>query len=294
MPAAAPDPHVLMPPADFTVQSSRDDHTGRCIHQMKTYLLFGWAVCVLLLSLLSGCNYPSSAQQTPTSSVPFTTQTIAAVLTRAPTEPQPALQHTPTSSPPATEIRLTEVATPGGCINGAAFVADTSYPDNTRVAPGKSFLKTWTLRNSGTCTWTPAYALVFYGGARLSAPNAIPLTGSVEPDETVNLAVDLVAPTKPGTYQGFWRLRDNEGDLFGIGPGSDQSFWVKIIVPATPTVSVSPSPSASPTSTPTQSTTELPSATPTASPTGDATPSATSTPTSTATPSPSPSASPTS
>lgn len=259
---------------------------------MNTYLPARWAALTLLLSTLTGCNYPASPQPTPTGMVPFTTQTIAAVLTRAPTEAQPALPRTPTSTPDATMAGTTESSTPDGCTNSATFVADATYPDNSEVSPGDAFLKTWALRNSGTCTWTPAYALVFYGGARLSAPNAVPLTGSVEPEETINIAVDLVAPTKPGTYQGFWRLRDAEDDLFGIGPSANQSFWVKIIVPATATVDVSATPTASATSTPTQSATELTSATPTTSPTESPTATPTSTPTSTATPSPSPSLTP--
>jgi hypothetical protein len=45
-----------------------------------------------------------------------------------------------------------------------------------------------------------------------------------------DLAVDMIAPNEEGTYQGFWRLANPEGELFGIGPNGDESFWVKIVV----------------------------------------------------------------
>jgi hypothetical protein len=241
-----------------------------------------------LLSLLTGCNYPPSAPATPTESSSITTQTVEAVLTLAPTEPPASAPKTRTPGPTPTEGVGGTTPTPAACTNNAAFVADATYPDDTEVDPGESFLKIWTLRNSGTCTWTPDYSLVFYGGARLSAPTELSLNKTVEPDETVNVAVDLVAPTKPGVHQSFWRLRDDQGDLFGIGPGAEQSFWVKIVVPAAPTQVVTATLTSSPTATATASATVQFSPTPSASTTASATPTSTATVTSTQTPTSSP------
>jgi hypothetical protein len=56
----------------------------------------------------------------------------------------------------------------------------------------------------------------------------IPLTGRVNPNETVNLSVNLTAPGRPGTFRGSWMLRNASGALFGIGLKVDSAFWVQI------------------------------------------------------------------
>ena len=42
--------------------------------------------------------------------------------------------------------------------------------------------------------------------------------------------VELKAPDTPGTYQGYWKLRNPAGDVFGLGEKADKDFWVKINV----------------------------------------------------------------
>ena len=34
-------------------------------------------------------------------------------------------------------------------------------PDNTEIAAGTTFVKTWRLKNNGSCTWTSGYSRVF-------------------------------------------------------------------------------------------------------------------------------------
>jgi hypothetical protein len=74
---------------------------------------------------------------------------------------------------------------------------------------------------------------VFDHGDKMNGPDALPLAGAVPPGSTVDLSVGLTAPVAPGTYQGYWKLRNNAGVLFGLG-GSG-AFFVKIVVPGTPT-----------------------------------------------------------
>jgi hypothetical protein len=67
-----------------------------------------------------------------------------------------------------------------------------------------------------------------------------PLTTSVvNPDQTIDLTVNLTAPATPGTYTGYWRMRDPGGVLFGITPAGG-TFLVKVIVVASTTVTISP------------------------------------------------------
>jgi hypothetical protein len=120
------------------------------------------------------------------------------------------------------------------------------------MLPNQQFTKVWRLQNTGKCTWTKSYAVVYFSGEQMSAPASVPLAGDVAPGQTVDLSVDMVAPASPGTYQGNWKLRNAGNVLFGIGPNGSAPFWVRILVVAT--ASVTPTTTATrPVSTPTQS-----------------------------------------
>ncbi len=215
--------------------------------------------------LLAACNFPgSSAQPTVGPDVIYTAaaQTLIAQQTQAalgtpvviaspttggaiPSVPViivPTNTSLPTNTPlpSATPIPPTATPIPIPCDRGQ-FVSDQSVPDNTEIAAGTTFVKTWRLKNNGSCTWTSGYALVFYNGDAMSGPASAPITnGTVPPGSTIDISVTLIAPTTPGTYKGNWRLRNAGGATFGIGPEADQSFWVQI-------KSVSPTPTPSPT-----------------------------------------------
>ena len=113
--------------------------------------------------------------------------------------------------------------------DAAAFIGDVTYPDGSIVAPGSAFTKIWRVQNTGTCTWTTSYALVYVSGERFSAPSAVSMIGTVAPGQTVDLAVNLIAPTKSGSYIGYWKLRNSAGALFGVGAG-DASIYVDVRV----------------------------------------------------------------
>ena len=193
--------------------------------------------------LLTACNLPGLGDAGEEISM-VAQQTVQAELTslaqdQSAETPEQVETVTPEPSPePATETPVGPTPTEGteGCTDLAAFVSDVTYPDGADVEPGESFTKTWRLQNNGTCTWTSSYSLVFSHGDGMNAPASVPLAGAVPPGGTVDLSVNLTAPNSPGTYQGYWLLRNNSGVLFGIGASGNTAFWVKIDVPApTPT-----------------------------------------------------------
>jgi hypothetical protein len=98
------------------------------------------------------------------------------------------------------------------------------------VTRSSTFVKIWRIRNAGTCSWTPSYALVFTSGDAMSGPSVVALTENVDPGESVDLAVTLTAPNRDGDYRGYWKLRNASGALFGIGAQADTAFWVDIRV----------------------------------------------------------------
>jgi len=112
----------------------------------------------------------------------------------------------------------------------AQFIKDVTVPDGTTYAPGATFQKRWRLKNIGTCTWTTSYALVFDSGTQMGAPSAVNFPTSVAPGQTVDLTVNLTAPSAAGHYFGYFKLRNASNVIFGIGSTANKAFWVEINV----------------------------------------------------------------
>ena len=127
---------------------------------------------------------------------------------------------------------LVELPTESICTDKAGFVNET-IPDGTRVEPGTAFTKTWTIQNTGTCTWTTGYALVFKSGEQMGGNGVNYLPVDVAPGQSIGISLNLVAPNTAGTYRGDWIMRNASGVLFGHGDQANQPFWVQISVPTT-------------------------------------------------------------
>jgi hypothetical protein len=145
-------------------------------------------------------------------SVPTSTFTVPAPV---------VVPSTPTLTPTIT------ATVPTGVCNQATFVDDITIDDGTTFTFGQTFTKTWRLKNSGTCTWTSGYALIFDHGDAMSGPASQQLTtGTVPPGSTLDISVNLTAPSTAGSYRGYWRLREPGGTSFGLPSGN--SFYVDI------------------------------------------------------------------
>jgi hypothetical protein len=130
---------------------------------------------------------------------------------------------TATALPVATQAPITN---PVSSCNNSAYVSDVTIPDNTVMAPGASFVKTWALQNTGTCTWDTSFKLVFVSGDQMGGASTS-LASSVAPSQQVQISVSLTAPTTAGTYKGYWRLAADTGTGFG------ESVTVVIVVSST-------------------------------------------------------------
>lgn len=172
----------------------------------------------------------------------ITQQATPVIPTQIPTQLPTNTPVPPTNTPLPPTNTLVPTAIPIPCDRGS-FVKDVTFDDTDgidEVNVGTQFVKTWRLKNNGSCTWNSGYALVFdHGDAMLpSGSSAFQLTtGTVAPGETIDVSVTLKAPDAPGTYQGYWKLRNSAGVVFGIGADTKSSFWVKVKVinPATAT-----------------------------------------------------------
>ncbi|MBI4733064.1 MAG: DUF11 domain-containing protein [Chloroflexi bacterium] len=117
--------------------------------------------------------------------------------------------------------------------DAATFIADVTIPDGSTIAPGAAMSKTWRLQNSGTCTWSTSYAIVFYAGSQMGAPSVVYMPTSVAPGATVDITVNMIAPTIPGHYRGYWMLRNAASVIFGVGPYGTWPFFIDIVVSST-------------------------------------------------------------
>jgi hypothetical protein len=108
----------------------------------------------------------------------------------------------------------TQVHPSGSQCNNALFIDDVTIPDGTIMAPGKEFMKTWKIKNIGTCQWTTAYGIDFAYGNKLDG-DATKLQKPVDPGNIVDISVAMTAPEDNGWYSGWWRLKSEAGNYFG-------------------------------------------------------------------------------
>jgi uncharacterized protein YkwD len=173
---------------------------------------------LLLLLLLTGCANVSATTPTATP-ILFVTSTLP------PTKPGLTLPTETATTVSPTPDALTPHPTPS-CREGALFVEDVTYPDNTRLDAGEKFTKTWKIQNTGTCKWSD-YTVAFVSGDKMDASDSVPVP-ETDAKSTVEVSVDLVAPAENGSYTGNFELRDAEGKSIPLG--TEPTFWVRVAV----------------------------------------------------------------
>lgn len=189
------------------------------------------AVQTIQVRLTQGAYEEVVAQLTQLASTPTATETE---ILPTPTEIPPSATLLPTTqaTQTATFTSATATAIPIPC-DKADFIKDVTFVDGSIIAPGATFTKVWRLKNAGSCTWNSNYALVFLSGNAMKADKVVPLKNKVFPGETVDLSIDLVAPTDKGNYSSYWMISNATGQRFGYGVKADQAFWLEINVKPT-------------------------------------------------------------
>lgn len=125
-----------------------------------------------------------------------------------------AADETPTEEPDAGDDA------DAACEPDSTFVEDVTVPDGTEVEQGASVVKTWLLRNDGTCAWDSSYQMVQIGGSSLRADGPVALP-AVEPgdDVQISVTVTLDADAPVGSDQrATFQMRTPEGESFGATP----------------------------------------------------------------------------
>ncbi|MGD8813455.1 MAG: NBR1-Ig-like domain-containing protein [Anaerolineales bacterium] len=170
-------------------------------------LLVALGVLALFLSL-SACGMISVSEATESPS-----GEQAPPYQQAPPTQGPAVTgHTP-APPQQSQPQATQA--PAGCIDQFVQIGPSNIAPGQEFAPGESFQVDWTIKNIGTCTWTPTYALVRHFGNELGAMSPVALGTSVAPEDIVIISLQMTAPTVEDEYPSLWKLQNDQGQEFG-------------------------------------------------------------------------------
>jgi len=208
---------------------------------MKTKLI---AMAILIATLTAACGSASTPTQEPTPDIAAVRTSAASTvisqftLTAAAFTPTPSL---PTETPSPEPTSTVTVAPVAQVTNAAGTVVvlcdkyswdvatvDVNIPDNTVMSPGQDFIKTWKIKNIGSCTWDAGYKLVFSYGNKELKGDPQPLSAAIGPGQEVDVSVQFKAPDLPGTYTSYWTLQNTKGVAF---QGNDNKvLYVQIVV----------------------------------------------------------------
>jgi hypothetical protein len=119
-----------------------------------------------------------------------------------------ALTSTASSTTLAGATSPAVTAQPAACAQ-LKWVSDVTIPDNTAMAPGAQFAKTWRVKNTGSCAFTGTLNFVGKGNQMGGqSPVALP---KIEAGQEADVSVNLTAPTQAGDYYGTWQPRTDDG-----------------------------------------------------------------------------------
>ncbi len=216
----------------------------------KTFHKYFLTIVVLLLGM-AACSLPFGGTATPGGSLSQAEidATVSARLTQiafddllaqmtqqAQATPQPTSTPQPTATahiPTNTAIPPTATAVPIPC-HRASFIEDVTIKDSTSLTAGDPFVKTWRIKNTGSCSWTKDYRIVFVNGNAMNAPASVAFPDTVNPGGTVDISVPMNAPANTGDYSGNWMLKAANGTTFGVGSSGNAALTVVIKVTAIP------------------------------------------------------------
>jgi hypothetical protein len=154
----------------------------------------------------------------------------AAAFTPTPLPPtQTPTPETPTATPTlafATDPTQIALGTPGLLCDDLSFdlaTVDVTILDGTSMTPGQEFVKTWKIKNTGSCAWGDGYTLTFSYGQKMDG-QPVPLGTVVQVGQEVEISVNFKAPTAIGEYTSAWQMANAAGVTFG------KAVFVKILV----------------------------------------------------------------
>ena len=196
-----------------------------------------FAALVLVLALVPACSPAAPIAPTQDISAIKTSvaRTVVAEITlTASAFTATAVPPTETATPDpgvtgtlaVTNAAGTAVGTQGALCDSMTFnpaTVDVNVPDLSRMTKGQQFVKTWKVRNDGSCAWGDGYGLVFAYGERMGGVPQ-PFETVVAAGQEVEISVNFKAPSLSGEYVSAWQMTNSNGVAFG------KPVYVKVIV----------------------------------------------------------------
>jgi len=208
---------------------------------MKLKLTVSVMLIAVLITACGGSNTPQEQEPTPDVAIVRTSAAstvisqftlTAAAFTPTPSQPTETAGPSTPSIPEATNTATTQPVAQATDAQGTTvalcdsleFVADVTIPDDTNMAPGQDFLKTWRVKNTGSCPWGEGYKLTYANYANRMDGQPQALTQVVQPGQEVEISVQFTAPSEIGNYLSAWQMSNPRGITF------PEAIYVKIIV----------------------------------------------------------------
>ncbi len=135
--------------------------------------------------------------------------------TETPTPETPAETPTPAFATDPTQVALGTPGVPCNDLSIDRATVDVTIIDGTQMTPGQEFVKTWKIKNIGTCAWGEGYGLIYLYGERMNG-QPIPLGVVVQVGQEVEVSINLKAPEKAGNYISAWQMSAPSGVPFGV------------------------------------------------------------------------------
>lgn len=114
----------------------------------------------------------------------------------------------------------------------AAFVTDVTLADDTVVFTGDNLIKTWRIKNIGSCAWQQNYRLTQVNQELAESSSFLVFNDVVSPGETVDISIPVKIPAETGIFEAFWFIETESGDRFGVGSGGKSPLWIKVVAVA--------------------------------------------------------------
>ena len=173
---------------------------------MKKFQFIG-----LILLILSACSSQPTPLPIPTFTPTPTVQARTSTPARSATAETPVLL---TASITGTSTVCKDSVSNTDWTRDDVPYNFTDYSKNKPIPPNGHFTMSWTLQNTGTCTWDSSYKISFKSGYQMTQAASYPIVAegsTVAPGQSATVHINMVAPEKTGGHQAEWQFQSRDG-----------------------------------------------------------------------------------
>ena len=95
------------------------------------------------------------------------------------------------------------------------FISDVTVGEGESVPPSTNFVKTWTVKNSGSTPWPLGCTLKLASGHAMGVRSVSISVPALAAGASANFSVQMTSPNETGIYESQWRISTPTGVFFG-------------------------------------------------------------------------------